>query len=589
MRRVLAVALAIGAVPPCALGALRLMEESYLPQGMFCVFGYVPVFDSDRDGKLELFMNTNHGESASVVLAAYERVRSDSFDLVLADTGNPYPPQGITTGNLGPDDVGLLDMDSLVDLIGTNSEEYPPDSAFLAVCQHEARSLTSHPDTFVWYARYANNVAQSENTYLVDLDQDGRHEMLLSQEQHLLVYESNGDNSCRLAFRGTNWGQLSRFAVGDLDQDGRTEFATAGWRWGSYVRIWECAGNDTYALVDSLLVNLPNGHDVFEGRDVDQNGRPEFFVSFGRYTDDYMTYHLYQIEAVADNRYDTFPVATALGIDGWGVRSKCGDIDGDGVDEIVWSVRSHILVYKGVGPHRFQQVGYWWNHGSNDLSVNIHDMNRDGYNEVICSGSDRTYVLGLDAVRVRFPNGGESFEPGETTSVRWQWLEPPRCDSASLFLSLDNGRTFDTLAASLSPADTAVAWVVPDVRSESCRVRAVVYGPGWRADESDTRFRIGPTGIEDGPQDGRVLPCMFLSPSVVRDGTTIRFMTAGRGTLRVYRADGAVVRDLTGTSPESGHARWDRCDDAGRQVPAGVYLVRLAGEEGTVVRKVVVR
>jgi len=575
-----------------AVADLRLVEEAVLTQGIVCGGGYISVFDTDHDLAQELLFCTFFRGNNRQGLAFYERAPDGSYGLVYADTTGSQS-RGIDPAALFPFAAGYLDQDGLTDLIGTNGECLG-DTVYLIVCQHEALSHNTYPETLVWYGRYAQNCAQSERVYLTDLDQDGRREILFSREgTEVRVYENNGDNSCRLVATAPGMSGLSCFAVGDFDQDGRTEFASAGIGWHNHVWMWKCIGNDEYVLYGSHGIELPNGHDIFEGDDCDGNGKPEFFVGFAAIQKDGWNMYLYQFEDNGAGGYDTFRIATGVcGTDWWwGRQSKCGDVDGDGIPEVVWSLSTSLRVLKGVGPHQYEQAGYWWNHGANDLSVNIADVNNDGYNEIICSGSNYTYVLGLEAVKVKYPNGGETFRGNDTARIRWQRYEPPRCDSVSLFFSMDNGMTYDTVAAGLAPSDTSYPWVVPDVRSDSCLVKAVVYGPGWRQDVSDAVFRILSSGVAEERVSPRKSFGLVVCPNPMSNETYISFgpTQAGNLSLRIFEASGRLVRDLSAETGGRGCVRWNRTDANGRTVPQGVYLVQFCSEGRSVTRKVVVK
>jgi len=43
----------------------------------------------------------------------------------------------------------------------------------------------------------------------------------------------------------------------------------------------------------------------------------------------------------------------------WGRWSECGDIDGDGIDECIWTTPFLITVYKAVGKDSLQRVWNW--------------------------------------------------------------------------------------------------------------------------------------------------------------------------------------------------------------------------------------
>jgi len=78
-------------------------------------------------------------------------------------------------------------------------------------------------------------------------------------------------------------------------------------------------------------------------------------------------------------------------------------------------------------------------------------------------------------------------------------------------------------------------------------------------------------------------------PNPFNPTTAIRFSLPDAGVVRlvVYNAHGQVVRSLVdGEMTAGSHAvLWDGRDDAGRDVSSGVYVYRLSGRQGTLVRK----
>jgi hypothetical protein len=345
------------------------------------------------------------------------------------------------------------------------------------------------------------------------------------------------------------------------------------------VRTIECLGDDLYwttPWVDSTPFG--NGDDVFAGRDVDQNGKPEFFVDFFCWRGIDIWHFLYGWEAVGDNEYRQFPVDSARG--GYPSASRCGDIDGDGVDEIVWSSGSQVQICKGVAPHQFARVFTWYTTGA--AKVSICDLNGNGYNEVVVS-SDKTDILEVEAIRLLSPNGG-TLRPGDTCRISWQTFVPPRCDSVSLFLRRDSTWLLDTIATGLAPANTPYCWVVPNIRADSCWLVAMAYGPGWQYDESDSVLRIAGGGIgEELPRQAYTFR-LDVWPNPTQGFVTVRYelTKAGPVMLAVYDQAGRQVALLASGVHDRGRHRlnWQCTDNNGNRLPAGVYFLRLeAGEE----------
>jgi hypothetical protein len=84
-----------------------------------------------------------------------------------------------------------------------------------------------------------------------------------------------------------------------------------------------------------------------------------------------------------------------------------------------------------------------------------------------------------------------------------------------------------------------------------------------------------------------VQPNPFTGQAVVRYSLT----RPGNVSLAVYDLAGTKVRTLVSGQEQAGQSAvtWNRADDAGRQVPAGVYFCRFEAEEKTDTRKLVVR
>jgi hypothetical protein len=270
-------------------------------------------------------------------------------------------------------------------------------------------------------------------------------------------------------------------------------------------------------------------------------------------------------------------------------RSVCGDVDGDGIDEIVWSCGSHFYIYRCTGPHQYERVWSWYNGGNNSCNLNLYDMNGNGYNEVIMSGSQRTFLFEIEAIRLLSPNGGTTYRGGDTCRIRWQIFAPPQCDSISLLLRKDTTWQLDTIVHGLAPSETACTWTVPDdIRSDRCHITAIAYGPGWQYDESDTTFSILPLGVgESGTEPIYETKLLGLTSNLISGPTSIRFQ------LREQKDVNLVVRDVTGRlastlargrmKPGLHEATWDPS-----QVPAGVYFISLHAGELRQTRRLIV-
>ena len=572
---------------------LRMKRICFLQSGLYTeATGKIICCDSDHNGLNEVIFSTTF---STYVLEwmIWEYRPFNRYELVFADTGAyPYPP-GITTGNFRPNDVGDIDQDSLTDLVGPNEEKpLNPDTIYYVATTHESPSYYSYPETLSWFYRYSSNFVGEGggNFYFTnDLDSDEKYEIskaTSNPEIGLGIWENLSNNQNQLVWIcTTRTVDGFNLAFSDFDLDGRKEFVTAAL--GSLGRVFlrENNGDNQYELVWIDTVRIANGSDVFSGNDLDGDSLPEFFVGF--YSAPRNTFYLYMWEATGNNTYQRMLVdqKTIVVSYGTGRRSKCGDLDGDGIEELVWATPTKLFIYKATGNNQFQQVWEWTqDHGTDEcLIVNIFDMNKNGYNEIVVGGSGKTSIFEVEAVRVLRPNGGETFQGDTQEQIRWQKFYPPRCDSLSLFYSLNNGRTYDTIITGISAADSSYLWTVPDTSSDSCKVKIIAYGPGWQYDESDGVFTITPLGIEEAAQSIKNFKFeVFPNPAVRK--VSFKIWNAGKTNLsfKIYNLTGELVKtfSLITNNQKLITLLWDGRDNTGKKSPGGIYFYRLKTSGG---------
>jgi hypothetical protein len=280
-----------------------------------------------------------------------------------------------------------------------------------------------------------------------------------------------------------------------------------------------------------------------------------------------------------------------VGNDDWGRASAGGDIDGDGIDECIWTTYDSVRVYKAYSHNDLCKVWDWKNDhvpGCNSLTTTVFDVNGDGYNELLLGGNRQVSIFEVDAVDLLSPNRG-SCSVGDTVLIRWAVNTPPRCDSLSLFLRRDSLWHLTTIATGLPPADTLYRWVVPAGVPETARVVVIAYGPGWQFDMSDSAI----TFIGGGVAEGTHVPLQWslsVSPNPARGAFTVRYDVPGkwgqsqplRGqtevqspfsmSLGIYDVGGRLVRSLSEGAVAPG--RYETRIPSG-VLTAGVYFVRL--------------
>jgi len=582
---------------PLAGQALRMRRVATLKYGL--TQGRVVCGDTDHDSLGEIIMvrwPADHWE-------IWEHRPMNRYEIVYADTVEYPYPQWVTTGSFIPWDIGDVDGDSLTDLLGYLVEGLGGGSWHYVLGTMESPTFHSYPESLTWwYGLVPYPTADYGDCYFAgDMDNDRRQDMRCpgNYEGLLYIFENSGNNQNRLAWVDSAPQGGSAAAFGDFDMDGRREWATAGSSTWNHVYVYENLGDDSYGLSWSDTISIPNGIDAFSGNDLDRDGKPEFFIGFTGVRGTMADFYLFMFEANGNDSYERTLVASVtcyIGL-GWVAGSRCGDLNRDSLDELVWSTGSDVFVYEATGNNQFSRVWQWHNPTPDvvrDAVVAIRDLNSNGLNELVLSGNfggspghpkESTFVYELETVELVAPNGGDSLRSGDTCQIRWRVFTPPRCDSVSLYLRRDSLWVLDTIATGFSPGDSTFDWVVPPGPIDSARVVAIAYGPGcWQYDESDSAFKI--QGIEEAQPAPVRDWALSVNPNPARGAFAVRYDVPRqcRVSVGVYDAGGRLVRPMSEGDVAPGKYETKLLPGT---LPAGIYFCTLAAEGQRFSRKVV--
>jgi hypothetical protein len=524
--------------------------------------------DSDHDSLPEMIFHTGSTRPGDPMrIEFWEHQGWNRFRLVCVDSGAIRLPYS----------AGDVDGDGLTDLLCRGEERSTPDSLFWTVLTLESPDSFSYPYSLSWHDRW--NADWYAGIFLLPAaDEDSQSAFICGGR----IWGNVGNNQNEVKWTGSLGGW--NFALRDLDGDGRNDIGT-GW-WGA--EVWECTGDYQYERVWQDTFRLGNGDDVSSTGDIDGDGRPEFYEAFNYAPRDVSYLCMYESDTAREH---TFTRTLVDSISGPCASSASGDLDGDGVDECIWTTLAGIRVYKAVGDNDLLQVWEWGNdHIRNAPAATVYDVNSDGYNELLFAGTFVTSIFEVDAIDLVFPNHG-TYDAGDTVPIRWKTNRPPRCDSLSLLLRRDSLWNLDTMAHGLPATDTLYRWVVPASAPDTGRVVVIAYGPGWQFDMSDSAITFIGGGVAEGTRNIPLRWSLSVSPNPARGAFTVSYDVPGLGAkapvfaLGIYDAGGRLVRSLTDGEVPPG--RYDTRLPSG-SLPAGVYFLCLDASGSRSVNKVVV-
>ena len=196
------------------------------------------------------------------------------------------------------------------------------------------------------------------------------------------------------------------------------------------------------------------------------------------------------------------------------------------------------------------------------------------------------------------PSGGDVAYYGTDHEITWVATDNVRVDSVDIMLSTDGGYTFPDTIATGEPNDSSFMWTVPDIDTNTARIRIVATDAGLNqaANKSAADFTIWGTtsGVKSGDFDDAPEEIMLraLSGNPVKPGSDVIFglPEAMRISLNLYDVAGRRVQSILDSERPAGYhvVQLGRRSTSGEKLGPGMYFIRLETRAGSTTAKVVI-
>ena len=571
-------------------------QTAYFSHG---AVGCIPqAFDSDHDGCPELFL-TGGGDTGTMV---YEHIGN-----------NQYEETKIRGLMILTVDYG--DEDTLVDAFG-NLIPFPERES-LGI--YESSTYNSFPDTLVWLCPdvLPQYIAQG---VFADFDQDGKMNIITNggRSSRIYLYENAGDNDYRLKFLylfPTGISAPYEMVIDDFDSDGLLELVCGDSDGKIYLFENTAIGVDSFQLVWTYELPPYTGaaYMTAKGNDMDRDGRLEFIV--GAEASGTGRGVLTIFESNGNNSYQKvwqkiFQYSGNLMTYG---AVDCGDIDGDGIDEVVSFIGLTVNVWKCVGPDSFVSIWDRWYMGDlTDGVLEIADLNQNGLGEIIVSGGNwgstppaKTYIYEkMPSVTWIYPARYDTLWANDTVNLLWKLDETVSLESLRIYIAHPLMGCW--LIYQGLPTDTTCVFVVPDTQSNMAfkfwvavqgylRYDSIVSPPFYikrrtGVEETAGRFTHDALRLEAQPNPFKG---KLIIRYTIQDGGEMIQDTRYRVqdiNLKIYDVSGRLVKSFNLESYIMYHESvisWDGTDDSGHRLPPGVYFVCLTNGSLSAIKKVI--
>jgi len=205
-----------------------------------------------------------------------------------------------------------------------------------------------------------------------------------------------------------------------------------------------------------------------------------------------------------------------------------------------------------------------------------------------------SFVIGGNAiahVQLDQPQGGETYVSGATVLIKWSLVQSHQQENWDLYFSSDGGTTWEDLQLNMENSKFTYIWTVPDLLTETARIKIVQDNAGADYQDVSGDFIISdtPASIELPEKNPKAFALHANYPNPFNPSTIINYElpTTNDVNLSVYNSLGQIVVTLVSGKQEAGHhqVEWEATGFA-----SGIYFYRIeAGEFQAVKRMVLLR
>lgn len=243
------------------------------------------------------------------------------------------------------------------------SEETPDPQWLDSWWQHlyyEQAATTSLANTLSFIFEPDKVLDQQEDHVFGDWDGDNYTDQIfvnITTNSSIDIYEynpavNNFDSVYGYAFDSQNF-YYRGFAVGDFDEDGKTEFF-AGSIKGKVIAI-ENRGDNDYDLSWEGMVETYNAYLFTQTNDLDGNGKKEIWVGGDATYDGVGKTRITIFESNGDDSYEAVGRIDLIGVFSfWAGNFQTIDVDKDGKEEVLVCIDGNVLILKFNGSHNNQ-------------------------------------------------------------------------------------------------------------------------------------------------------------------------------------------------------------------------------------------
>ncbi|MHC1708783.1 MAG: FG-GAP-like repeat-containing protein [Bacteroidales bacterium] len=292
------------------------------------------------------------------------------------------------------------------------------------------------------------------------------------------LYKNNGNGSWSNIGGALDLNSTGQFRFGDFNRDGKIDFVANNTQYNNQLyQIWQNTGNNQFI---SMQTSIPFSDDYFnfDIADVNNDGAPDIGLIY------YGVPYVYTYNVFSNTWESISNGLPTTNQNLWNIA--LGDMDGDGLIDLVTEKSNLITIYKGDGTGNWQQAATLSISETICRDIKIADLDHNGLGDIIYWAEQnsiarlRVYLNSSPTsemwIRPVTPLGGEFYCHGSVQFIRWT-SRVPAGNTSSVDLELSTtgiSGPFSTIASNL-PNNGKYQWIVPGLSSNDCYIRYTLH------------------------------------------------------------------------------------------------------------------
>jgi len=431
-------------------------------------------------------------------------------------------------------------------------------------------------------------VSRGGRLLIGDADRDGNQELYIGTyggSQKIYIYELHLPDVWEVDSFPYYWGPLI-WDIGDFDVDGFWDLVIHTTTYGypeTIISVAESPDSFSYPTQevwrDTVGFALVTPICVY---DIDQDSLPEIVKVCGYYTD------LEIYEAIGNNIYEHITTITTASTHTPSSTLAFGDFDADNQNEFIWGYSGgEYSIWECIGNNSYQEILLQQLPTANIKDCfSVPDADGDGKLEFVVKG----FVIPTGEIHAFIfeATGDNTYEIIKTFTLSGGDYYGGYSDVGDVDgdgipeIALEGRQTIHIIKAAGN--DSFYVWQTLPGNGSGSSVRVYdVDGNGLSeviiSGDNQTRIYEYQVGIEEDNELPDLLGTFKVHPNPFTNVLEIRLNTQFTGKIRVdvYDVSGRLTRSIYSGSADDGCIRltWYGDDNNGRQIPQGIYFIRI--------------